>query len=296
MPPTFVLLVLLSACLHALWNCYSKASRSPQIFFFWVGVITAAIAIVIFAIRPPTIPSTVWIYVAASGLVHAVYWFSLSQAYSSGDISYVYPIARSAPGFVPLFAFVFLHEAISARGLIGILCIVFSIYLLQQRGGGIRLKEFVRRTRQPDAIWAFSTLCAVIAYSLIDKKGMSEFHAGSTQLAAWQAVSYYLGQAAISVVFYGTSILLRFSRREIKDVLRRAWKRIITAGGLVLISYSLILFAFTTQKVSFVVAVRQCSVIFAVLLGAYVLKESHVKLRFLAAGVMVVGVFLISTA
>ena len=249
-----------------------------------------------FAIRPPTIPSAVWIYVAASGFVHAVYWFSLSQAYSSGDISYVYPIARSAPGFVPLFASAFLHEAISARGLIGILCIVFSIYLLQQRGGGIRLKEFVRRTRQPDGIWAFSTLCAVIAYSLIDKKGMSEFHAGSTQLAVWQAVSYYLAQAVISAVFYGPSILLRFSRREIKDVLRRAWKRIITAGGLVLISYSLILFAFTTQKVSYVVAVRQCSVIFAVLLGAYVLKESHVKLRFLAAGVMVVGVFLISTA
>ena len=296
MPPTFVLLVLLSACLHALWNCYSKASRSPQIFFFWVGVFTAAIAIVIFSIRPPSIPSTVWIYVVASGLVHAVYWFSLSQAYSSGDISYVYPIARSAPGFVPLFAFLFLREAISARGLIGILCIVFSIYLLQQRGGGIHLKELIRRTRQRDAIWAFSTLCTVIAYSLIDKKGMSEFHAGSTQLDVWQAVSYYLTQAAISIVFYGMSIHLRFPKREIKDVLRHAWKRIITAGWLVLISYTLILFAFITQKVSYVVAVRQCSVIFAVLLGAYVLKESHAKLRFAAAGVMVVGGFLISTA
>ena len=201
MPPNFVLLVLFSACLHALWNGYSKASRSPQIFFFWVGVFTATIAIVIFAIQPPVIPPSVRIYVVASGLVHAVYWFSLSQAYSSGDISYVYPIARSAPGFVPLFAFLFLHEAISARGLMGILCIIFSIYLLQQRGGGMQLKKLIRRTKQRDAIWAFSTLCTVIAYSLIDKKGMSEFHAGTTRLAAWQAVSYYLTQAAVSIVF-----------------------------------------------------------------------------------------------
>lgn len=296
MTPAFVLLVLLSACLHALWNCYSKASRSPQIFFFWVGVFTVTVAIVIFSIRLPIIPLTVWIYVVASGLVHFAYWFSLSQAYSSGDISYVYPIARSAPGFVPLFAYLFLQEAISVRGLIGILCTVFSIYLLQQRGEGIRLKELIRRTRQQDAIWAFSTLCTVIAYSLIDKKGMSEFHAQSSLLAAWQAVSYYLMQAAISSVLYGISTLLRFPKQEITDIARREWKRIIVAGCLILISYTLILFAFTTQKVSYVVAIRQCSVIFAVLLGAYVFKESHAKLRFVAAGVMVVGVFLISTA
>ena len=296
MTPTFVLLVLLSACIHAVWNCYSKASRSPQIFFFWVGAFTATIAIIIFTIRPPIIPPTVWIYVVASGLVHSAYWFSLSQAYSSGDISYVYPIARSAPGFVPLFAFLFLQEAISIRGIVGILCIVFSIYLLQQRGEGMRLKELIRRTRQQDAIWAYSTLCTVIAYSLIDKKGMSEFHARSSLLAGWQAVSYYLTQAAISVVLHGMSILLRFPKREIMDIARRESKRIIVAGGLVLISYTLILFAFTTQKVSYVVAIRQCSVIFAVLLGTYVLKESHAKLRFAATGVMVIGVFLISTA
>jgi uncharacterized membrane protein len=296
MTPTFLLLVVLSACLHALWNCYSKASRSPQIFFFWVGAFTAAIAIIIFAIRLPIIHPTVWIYVVASGLVHSAYWFSLSQAYSSGDISYVYPIARSAPGFIPLFAFLFLQEAISVQGLIGILCIVFSIYLLQQQGDGLRFKELIRRTKQQDATWAFSTLCTVIIYSLIDKKGMSEFHAPSTQLAAWQAVSYYLTQGAISIVLYGISTLLRFPKREITDVARREWKRIIVAGWLILISYTLILFAFITQKVSYVVAIRQCSVIFAVLLGTYVLKESHAKLRFAAAGVMVVGVFLISTA
>ena len=125
---------------------------------------------------------------------------------------------------------------------------------------------------------------------------MSEFHARSSLLAGWQAVSYYLTQAAISVVLHGMSILLRFPKREITDIAGRESKRIIVAGVLVLISYTLILFAFTTQKVSYVVAIRQCSVIFAVLLGTYVLKESHANLRFAATGVMVIGVFLISTA
>ena len=297
MTPTFVFLVLLSACLHALWNCCSKASRSPQIFFFWTGIFTATIAVVIFAIRPPTIPPSVMPYVVASGLVHFAYWSSLSQAYSSGDVSYVYPIARSAPGFVPLFAFLFLQETISVRGLMGIFCVVFSIYLFQHQGGGLKFKELIRRTRQRDAIWAFSTLCTVIAYSLIDKKGMSESHtAGTTQLAVWHAVSYYLAQAAISAGIYSAITILRFQRREITAIVRGEWRTIIVAGWLVLISYTLILFAFLTQKVSYVVAIRQSSVIFAVWLGVYVLKESNAKLRFAAAAVMLLGVLLISTA
>ncbi len=297
MTPAYVLLVLFSACLHALWNCFSKASRSPQIFFFWTGIFTATIAIVIFAVRHPTIPPSVQFYVVASGLVHSVYWYSLSQAYSSGDVSYVYPIARSAPGFVPLFAYLFLHEAISARGLIGIVCVVFSIYLFQQGGSRLQLIELTRRIRQRDAIWAFSTLCTVIAYSLIDKKGMSEFNTtGTTQLPVWHAVSYYLTQAAISAVFYGVFTFRSFEKREITDIARREWRTIILACWLILISYTIILYTFITQKVSYVVAIRQSSVIFAVWLGANVLKESNAKLRFAAAGVMVVGVFLISTA
>ena len=35
--PISIVLVLLSAFFHAVWNYYGKASRSPQLFFFWIG-------------------------------------------------------------------------------------------------------------------------------------------------------------------------------------------------------------------------------------------------------------------
>ena len=63
-----------------------------------------------------------------------------------------------------------------------------------------------------------------------------------------------------------------------------------------MLSYMLILYVYMTESVSYVVALRQSSVIFAVLLGGYLLKESQTKLRFVAAVVMVIGVLLISTA
>ena len=132
-----VVLIVFSAIFHALWNFLSKANRSPQIFFFWVGVSTLVLAIGIFLIKPPEVPHTLWIYIGTSGFVQFFYWLALGLAYHNGHISYVYPIARAAPGFIPIFAFVFLRETISLQGLVGILCIVASLYFLQQKNENI---------------------------------------------------------------------------------------------------------------------------------------------------------------
>ncbi len=294
--PISIILVLLSALFHALWNYYGKASRSPQLFFFWIGVFTVVGAAFAFALQLPIAPKSVWGYIAGSGVIHFFYWVCLSRAYMSGEISYVYPIARSAPGFIPFFALLFLDERLSAQGLIGIFLIVFSIYLLQQREGGLTFKGLLQYIRQPASIWAFATLGTVIAYSLIDKAGMSKFYAHSTQPHAWQPVSYFLAESIITTILFGGYILLCSPLQEVADIGRREWKKIIATGLLCMLSYMLILYVYMTESVSYVVALRQSSVIFAVLLGGYLLKESQTKLRFAAAVVMVIGVLLILTA
>ena len=294
--PISIVLVLLSALFHALWNYYGKASRSPQLFFLWIGVFTMGVAVLAFGLQLPIAPRSVWSYIAGSGVIHFFYWVCLSRAYMYGEISYVYPIARSAPGFIPFFAFLFLDERLSVQGLIGIFLIVFSIYLLQQREGGLTFKGLLQYIRQPACIWAFATLGTVIAYSLIDKAGMSKFYAHSTQQHPWQPVSYFLAESIITTILYGGYILLSSPLQEVADIGRREWKKVIVTGLLCMLSYMLILYVYMTESVSYVVALRQSSVIFAVLLGGYLLKESQTKLRFAAAVVMVIGVLLISTA
>ncbi len=294
--PLSIVFVLLSAFFHALWNYYGKASRSPQLFFLWIGIFTMGVAVLAFALQLPIAPRSVWGYIAASGVIHFFYWVCLSRAYMSGEISYVYPIARSAPGFIPFFAFLFLDERLSVQGLIGIFLIVFSIYLLQQRAGGLTFKELLRYLRRPASVWAFATLGTVVTYSLIDKAGMAKFYAHSAQQHPWQPVTYFLTESVITMILYGGYILLSSSLQEAADIGRREWKKIIVTGLLCMFSYMLILYVYMTESVSYVVALRQSSVIFAVLLGGYLLKESQTKLRFAAAVVMVIGVLLISTA
>ena len=294
MASTSIVLILLSAFCHALWNFYSKSSRDTRILFFWCGFYTIVIAFLAFGIKHPVIPKPVWIYIFGSAFVHVLYKLFLTHAYTVGEISFVYPITRAAPAFLPLFAFLFLKERISAQGLVGILCVMVSIVLYQQREARIQFKTFFSYLGKPDALWAYATLASVIGYSLIDKQGMSEFHRHSTEVPLWRAVTYYLMENSISQIFYGLSCLARFPHQQIVEIGRTEWKRTLAIVVLSLASYSLILYVLMTEKVSYVTAVRQCSVIFVVLLGGYALKETYTKRRFIAAVVMVLGIFLIA--
>ncbi len=291
---TSIALILLSAFCHALWNFYGKSSRDTRLLFFWCGFYTIVIAFIAFGIKQPIVPKPVWGYIVASAFVHLLYKLFLTHAYTVGEISFVYPIARAAPAFLPLFAFLFLQERISVPGLIGILCVMASILLYQQREARIQFKAFFRFLRQHDALWAYATLASVIGYSLIDKQGMFEFHRYSTEVPIWRAVTYYLMENSISQVFYGLSCLVRFPRQQILEIGRTEWKRSLAVVSLSLISYSLILYVLMTEKVSYVTAVRQCSVIFVVLLGGYALKETYTKRRLIAAAMMIFGIFLIA--
>ncbi len=287
-------LVLLSAFCHALWNYYSKSSRDTRILFFYSGVFTLLIAFTVIGIKQPIIPRPVWGYIIGSAFVHLLYRLFLSHAYTVGEISYVYPITRSAPAFLPLFAFLFLNELVSAQGLGGIFCVIVSILLYQQREARIQFKAFFRFLREPDSLWAYATLGSVIAYSLVDKQGMSEFHRYSTDSPWWRAGTFYLTENIISQTLYCVVCIVRFPRQLIIQIGRTEWKRSLAVAVLALISYSLILYVLMTEKVSYVTAVRQCSVIFVVLLGGYALKETYTKRRFVAAVVMVIGIFLIA--
>ena len=64
-----------------------------------------------------------------SGILHGVYILCLSRAYSTADISYVYPIARSAPVFVPVFAWLFLEEHLTVATFLAIGIILTAIYV-----------------------------------------------------------------------------------------------------------------------------------------------------------------------
>jgi uncharacterized membrane protein len=297
MSPTGVILVLVSATLHVSWNFLIRSSSNPRVFPLIRG--TAIIGMsAIFLARMPLheIPSCVWSYVLLSGFVHALYVLSLSTAYVKGDISYVYPIARSAPAFVPIAGFFIFGESISLQGGVGISVVVLCIFLLQVGGGdGEESKHILAFIRQRESLWAFAALATVVAYSLIDKAGMVAFGQVENLPSYLHGPTFFMLEASLSNLIYWGYMA---SRREVGDrhVWKREWFQGILAALATMFSYSLILHVMKTEHLGYIVTLRQSSVLIAVLVGWLILKEKQGLSRLLIAGAMLAGFFLVATA
>src|SRR5262245_41499022 len=93
MPLDALGLVLLAACLHALWNVLLAGSPDVQ-----AATGTAlAVAVVVFApIAAATwrVEAEAWPFIAGSAALELGYLILLATAYRRADLSVVYPVAR----------------------------------------------------------------------------------------------------------------------------------------------------------------------------------------------------------
>lgn len=292
-----IVLILFSAAIHVLWNYLTKTSMNQKAFSLLKGLIILAVTASLLPLLPVSSLSTpLWILLILSGIVHALYSLSLASAYEVGDMSYVYPIARSAPAFVPLAAFFLIGEEISLRGGIGIGITVAAVWILQFRENiGLELKQVLRLLKKRDSIWAFTTLFSVIVYSIIDKQGMVEF-SGNKAIRPWlQAPVYFLLEASISYIIFWSYALLVL-KIDVRPTCKKEWRSVLVAAVGTLVSYSLVLFVMRSENISYVVTIRQCSVVFAVLIGWIWLKEKYGKRRLFASLLMFFGLYLVATA
>lgn len=297
MSPDATALILLSAAVHVAWNYLTKSSKSPRAFSLLKGMVMGCVSLGCLAAMPlRDVPPEVWCAVAASGAIHYVYILSLSTAYETGDISFVYPIARSAPALVPAAAFLILGESVSRRGAAGIAIVIGAVAIIQWRGNGAAGPGgFWTSIGRRDARWAFATLAAVIAYTLVDKAAMVKL-SGHTTMPSWmRGMFFFMAQGIVCYAAYGLHLMLTAPLR-LGDVWKRQWRGVLTAAAGTMISYSLILHVMQTEPVSYIVTLRQSSILLAVLTGWFRLKERYIGRRMAAAIAMIVGLFLVASA
>ena len=282
--------MLASAFLHALWSVAIKQSGDPLCFNLlqsWTAV--AGLAAVSLWIPWPSIPTEVWALLLLTGPTHALYLYWMSRAYEHGDLSLVYPIARSTPAFLPLFAVPLLGESLHPVGALGIAVVVAGIWLVHA-GPGSRW----RSVGDPATRFALLTLAATVAYSLVDKAAMRELAASDWPSPLPRAVAYSLLLSVAHALAFAPLVLRARGVAALRRAARSQLGRATAAAGISFVGYTLILRALEGALVSYVVAVRQSSVLFAVALGALWLRERPGRARILGAAATVVGVALIA--
>lgn len=287
---TAVILIILSAIMHAVRNFYTKKSNDKQVFVWWyelVGVLFF-LPVFLFYFSKEGIGSWWGIAIGViSGIVHGTYWITHAKAYEHGDLSHVYPIMRAAPLLVVPFAWIFLNEHISLVGFVGILLMVLGVYVVNMKSVTLKtvFEPIKSITYERATQWAVVTLLLVTAYSLIDKAGVGIVHP--------IVFTYYF--TVFGFVFFSFFVFAKKCGLMMHEVGENK-KTILLNGFLGVSGYALSLIALTMAHVSYVTGLRQTSVLFAVLMGGQLLQERYRAIRFTAAILMVVGAVLISVA
>ena len=260
-----------AALLHATWNAMVKSSRDIQldltIITFGAGLAAAPFLLVVV---PPA--RAAWPYLAATIVIHVGYYIAIVGAYRAGDLSHGYPIMRgAAPLLVALCAAAWFGEAPGPAVWAGVLLICGGVLSLGLVG-------FHWRESRASTGWALANAVIIAAYTLVDAAGARA--SGSPQ-------GYVVWLFVLDALPFPLLVLAQ-RRAALVGYASRYWMRGLVGGALSAAAYGISLWAMTRAPVAAVAALRETSVIFAALIGAWLLKEGHV-VRWLASALVVVA-------
>lgn len=249
--------VILAAALHAIWNAVVKGTGDKFLSMTAVVLGHAPLAILALPFVPSPAPES-WPYLAAGVVLHVGYQIFLLTSYRFGDLTQVYPIARgTAPMLVAGVSVVFLGVHLKPIELLAVLTIgagIMSLALVRQEDG-------LRNGKA--AALAFVTGCFIAGYSLVD--GLGARLAGTS-------LGFYSWLAIFNAIIFAIFATVR-DPGTLRRVVSHS-KRIFVVGGCAsFIAYALVIWAFTHAPIALVTALRETSIIFALFIGVFFLKE-----------------------
>ncbi len=270
--------VLAAAAFHATWNALLKVKLAPIVA---ISLISVGCGIVVLPLMPfvgwPRPES--WPFIFGSLFVHLFYYSALAEAYKTGDLGLVYPIARgSAPLMTAIGAYLLVGQELGIFGWIGIAVLASGVLVLSFKGGSASAVPNPRSVG-----FAFLTALTITTYTLIDAVG-AKLAGSAHAYAGWLFVL-----DAIMMAGYG---MLRFPAAFLAGA-RSDWKLVLVGGGLSAAAYWVAIWAMTVAPIALVAALRETSVLIAAIIGIVFLREPIVPARIVAALLVVAGMMLI---
>jgi drug/metabolite transporter (DMT)-like permease len=275
-------LLLAAGAMHAGWNLLLKRAAN-RLVVTWLALLVGSLLFLPVLLAHP-VPRAIWPFVAASAAVEGVYYLLLAYAYGQADFSQVYPLARgAAPALLALWTVVLLGQYPSRAGLAGLALIVLG--LVPVGGGEAWWKWSGPAFRSRGVVASFGVALCTSVYSLIDGVAVRR-----TSPAPYTVAILLLG-----AVLLGPPILIRYGGRAVLAEFRAQAGRIVAAGALMLLAYTLVLRAYAVAPLAYAGAIREVSVVIAALAGWLWLGELFGARRLAGAvavfgGIVVLGV------
>jgi drug/metabolite transporter (DMT)-like permease len=283
-----ITLVLISAIIHASWNLLVRTRSTGQL------LLRIPLLIAIIGLAPAlwqewsgdSFSPFVWQMLALTAIFQSLYYWGLLRGYQQADFSMVYSIVRALPMmFIAVFDALRGNQptaaAWSGMALVSIGCLAIPHTSLRNW----RIADYGK----PAMFWVLLAALGAVGYSTVDKLAAEAITPG-----ALTAARYYIYESGLTALFLWG--MLRWLRQPtgLKDW-HNNWPWALTAAVGVFLSYWLILWVYQVNaQASYVVAIRQFSIVIGAIAGVILFREPAPGLRIAAASTITLGVLLIA--
>jgi len=283
-----IFLVISSTAMHAGWNLLARRRREESVFMGRMLIVITLVGCV-----PATISEAItrsltplaWWCLLGSGVCCGIYYHGLAKAYGAADFTTVYPVTRATP--VILLALVDVLRArnptgagFAGMGAVAVGCLLTPLSTFRD----CSVRHYFNRA----SLWMLLAASGTAGYSLLDKIGAESVASGPATAARYGYFFY--------VVSGITLLLLTPRRRPVKQPASAVgWGGPAAGAALNFASYWLILWAYQlTERVSYIVAFRQFSIVIGVVLAFILFREKGIAVRLtgallITAGLVVIG-------
>jgi drug/metabolite transporter (DMT)-like permease len=246
------LLIVVSGAAHAMVNAILKAGQDKMASRALIDGISALLILPAAFLVP--LPTGAWLWLFASALVHLVYLLCLIKAFEGADMSVAYPIMRgSAPALAALVAVGVFGEPITPPVVVGVALV----------SAGVMTVGLGHHAQRRAILWALATGSTIALYTVIDAQGV---RAAPTALSyiAWIYLAMGGGIALLFALWRGRAFFV---------TARRQWRPGLAAGALSIVTYGLALWAYRLGDTPRLAALRETSILFALVIAVVFLKE-----------------------
>lgn len=265
--------VIAAALLHAAWSVAVKGDQDPRAASFAMALAQAPLAAPVILLAPP-LASAAWPFLAASLVVHLMYFQLLTEAYRRADLGLVYPLSRgAAPALAAAASFALGLETLSAHAWLALSLILAGAVTL-----ALPAWRNDRESRLAIILALLTAGCTAV-YTLIDGHGAR---------ASGAVVAYVAWQMCLTGLANGAYFALRGGRALIRAASAR-WRLGLLGGAVAGGAYGVVLWAMTQAPIAQVAALRETSIAFAAAFGIAVLREQASLPRIAGAGLILAG-------
>lgn len=276
------LLIGASVLMHVAWNLLARQVDGKANFLWW-GLLAHLVLLGPYALwhllRHAEWEWPLLIAALMTAAANTLYFIALRRAYHYAPVALVYPLARSSPLLIAIWAWLFFSQPLSGWEVFTIGLSIVGLWILaasSQRGDAKQALP-----------WTALAALATSIYSLSDKVAVDYLSSFSQQLG-FITLGY-------SASFIGLTVIQYRETGQWRPAKRPPWRYILLGGLCIGTAYALVVRAMSALPAAHVVSFTNFGIVLAVILSISIFKErEHWRSRlvgslFVSAGLVLLG-------